>query len=112
MWTASIRADSSSPDSVVGDSVDAHLFLQPDQLLDDSLGGGTDVRRAMSMLRMGRDDQAMKKAMGDVANGSGAGRMNGPVIHRQCRRTDQQASNDHVTHGPRNGHAEDGTSLY
>ena len=69
MWTASIRADSSPPDSVVGDSVDAHFFLQPEQLLDDSLGGGTDVKRAMSMLRMGRDDQAMKKAMGMLRMG-------------------------------------------
>lgn len=64
MWTASIRDDSSP-----ADSVDARLFLQPDQLLDDSLGGSTDVKRAMSMLRMGRDDQAMKKAMGMLRMG-------------------------------------------
>ena len=62
--TASIRDDSSP-----ADTVDAHLFLQPDQLVDDSLGGGTDVKRAMSMLRMGRDDQAMKKAMGMLRMG-------------------------------------------
>ena len=71
VWlTASIPADS---DPAVDDNT--HLFgLQPAQLVDESsLGGDIGVKRAMSMLRMGRgvsaDQQAVKKAMGMLRMG-------------------------------------------
>jgi len=63
--TANVRAES-SPD--LADNT--YLFRQ---LVDDSLDGDTDVKRAMGMLRMGRssaaDDVAVKKAMGMLRMG-------------------------------------------
>jgi len=78
LLTASIRADVSPLQTDNDeDSVDSHVFyqLQPQQLIDDQqpLPSYTDVKRAMSMLRMGRrDEQTAKKAMGMLRMGKSA----------------------------------------